>query len=337
MGTTRIAINGFGRIGRNFLRELFRRNAQQEIEVVAINDLAPSETLAHLLKYDSVHRSFPESLEVQEDQLIIQGKAIKILNEKSPANLPWKELEVDLVLESTGLFRTRELASQHLRAGAKQVLLSAPAQDRDIPSVVLGVNESILTGKEDVISNASCTTNNIAPLFKILEDEFGIESAYVTTVHSFTSDQRLHDAPHKDLRRARAATQSIVPTTTGAAKAITRILPQLEGKVGGCGIRVPVPNGSLSDISFIVKKNTTVEELNACIKRYADGPMKGVLKYETDPIVSVDILGNPYSCVYDSLLTSVIGRMVKLVGWYDNEIGYSNRLIDLLLKLRAMS
>ena len=330
----RIAINGFGRIGRVFLREVFRRKLSNEsLEIVAINDLADAATLAHLFKYDSIHRQFDGTIEVEEDSLIINERKIKVYNEKNPENLPWAELQIDLVLESTGLFRTRTGATKHLIAGSKQVLLSAPAADIDIPTVVMGINDHSISGREEIISNASCTTNNIAPVFKILNDNWGVESAFISTIHSYTTDQKLHDSPHKDLRRARAASQSIVPTTTGAAKAITRIFPDLSGKIGGCGIRVPVPNGSLSDISCLVKKECNVEEVNAAFKEAAEA-MPSILKYELDPIVSVDIVGSPYSCIYDADLTSVIGRMVKVVGWYDNEMGYSNRLIDLILKIK---
>lgn len=328
----RVAINGFGRIGRNFLRETYRRGLLGKgIEVVAINDLADAPTLAHLLKYDSIHGRFSGHVTSDQGGIIVNASHIKILGEKDPAKLPWQELEIDIVLESTGLFRTSELASTHLHAGAQKVILSAPALEDDIPTVVLGINDHILTGNEKIISNASCTTNNVAPIFKILNDNWGIESGYISTVHSYTTDQKLHDAPHKDLRRARAGAQSIVPTTTGAAKAITKIFPELDGKIGGCGIRVPVPNGSLSDISCVVKKDCTAEEINAAFKAAAER-VPDIMSYETEPIVSVDILGSPYSCTFDSLLTSVIGKMVKVVGWYDNEIGYSNRLIDLMLK-----
>jgi len=329
----RIAINGFGRIGRNVTREVFKRfNAlETPIELVAINDLADANTLAHLLKYDSVHGRFNGTVESNENSIRINNQEIKILNEKDPSNLPWAELKIDLVIESTGLFRTTELANRHIEAGAKRVILSAPATDSTIPTVVLGVNSIDLNSP--IISNASCTTNNAAPMFKVLEENWGIESAYITTIHSYTSDQRLHDAPHKDLRRARSAPNSIVPTTTGAAKAITKIFPELEGKVGGCGIRVPVPNGSMTDVNCVLKRTPTVEEINTAFLAASKTSLGKVLYYETDPLVSIDIIGNPYSCVFDSLLTSVVGNMVKVVGWYDNEIGYSNRLIDLMLKL----
>lgn len=328
----RIAINGFGRIGRNFLRELYRRKLLfTSVEVIAINDLANAHTLGHLLKYDSIHGRFLGDMSTTDHSIIIDGTEIQIISEKNPSNLPWNQKKIDLVLESTGLFRSKELASQHLIAGANKVILSAPPLDNDIPTVVVGINDYILNGSETIVSNASCTTNNVAPIFKILHDNWGIESGYVSTIHSYTSDQSLHDAPHKDLRRARAGALSIIPTTTGAAKAVTRIFPELDGKIGGCGIRVPVPNGSLSDISCIVSKDCTAEEVNEAFKQ-ASSLMPSILKYETDPIVSVDVIGSSYSCIFDAQLTSVIGKMVKVVGWYDNEIGYSNRLIDLILK-----
>ena len=265
--------------------------------------------------------------------LIVDEKVIIYSNIADPAQLSWKELDIDFVIESTGLFRTAESAQGHLTAGAKKVIVSSPPLDDSIPTVVMGINEHILSGDEQIISNASCTTNCSAPLVQLIDDYFGIESAYITTVHSYTTDQQLHDSPHKDLRRARAGASSIVPTTTGAAKAITKIFHHLEGKIGGCGIRVPVPDGSLTDITCIVKKETSIEEVNNLFKQAADGSMKHILSYIEDPIVSVDIIGNTYSCVFDSKLTSVLGKMVKVVGWYDNEVGYSNRLIDLIEKI----
>lgn len=323
----RVAINGFGRIGRVLTRVV---QHHPEIELVAINDLASIDTLAHLLKYDSVHRAFPGTIEVSGDKLKVDGKNITITNVNDPANLPWDELEIDIVVESTGIFRTRELAAQHLVAGATKVIISAPPQGGEVKSVVLGINEDVLDGTEDIISNASCTTNCAAPMVKVLDELCGIESGYITTVHSYTSDQRLHDAPHKDLRRARAAAESIVPTSTGAAKAITKIFPQLDGRIGGCGIRVPVPDGSLTDISAVVRNPLDVDALNKAFEEASEGTLKGYLQYITDPVVSVDIIGNPHSCIFDSDLTSVIGNMVKVVGWYDNEAGYSNRLAELI-------
>ena len=326
----KIGINGFGRIGRYFTRLAIK---EQEIEIIAINDLADVPTLAHLFKYDSVHRQFEGRVSHDASHLILDNHPIKITNHKDPENIPWGEMGVDIVIESTGLFRTRELASKHIKGGAKKVILSAPPKDDTIQTVVLGVNEQILTGKEAIISNASCTTNSAAPLVKVIKTLGKIESCYITTVHSYTSDQRLHDAPHADLRRARAAAESIVPTTTGAAKAITKIFPELEGAMGGCGIRVPVPDGSLTDMTFIMDKQLTVQEINDTFLQASKNDLKGLLYYMEDPIVSRDIIGSPYSTTFDSLLTSVIGKMVKVVAWYDNEAGYSNRLVDLVKKV----
>ncbi|MFT6167666.1 MAG: glyceraldehyde 3-phosphate dehydrogenase [Vicingaceae bacterium] len=326
----RVAINGFGRIGRMTTRVLLER---ENVQVVAVNDLADTETLAHLFKYDSVHGGFDGTVEAKENELVINGNAVAFSKESNPENLPWKELNIDLVIESTGLFRTREEASKHLLAGAKKVIISAPAKDADIKTVVLGINDAILDGSEKILSNASCTTNSLAPLVKVIDELCGIESGYITTVHSYTGDQKLHDAPHRDLRRARAAAVSIVPTTTGAAKAITKIFPHLEGKLGGAGIRVPVPDGSLTDFTCVVKNPKSVEVINAAFKAAAEGELKGILAYTEDPIVSIDIVGNRHSSIFDAQLTSVIGNMVKVVGWYDNEIGYSNRLGDLVEKV----
>ncbi len=329
----RIAINGFGRIGRNFLREFVRRNNEfGQVQIVAVNDLADTQTLVHLLKYDSIHGGFKGEVSSDGCDILVNGNSIKTFSISDPAQLPWSELKVDIVVESTGFFRTKELASKHLSAGAKKVILSAPSSDSDIKTVVLGVNGNVLSKDDVIVSNASCTTNNAAPLIQIIDELCEIETAYITTVHSYTTDQKLHDAPHKDLRRARSAPNSIVPTTTGAAKAITRIFPHLEGKIGGCGIRVPVPNGSMTDITCVVKSPLSVELINQKFKSVSQSHLKGILDYTEDPIVSVDIIGNPHSCLFDAELTSVIGNMVKVVGWYDNEIGYSNRLLDLLKK-----
>lgn len=330
MTKLRVAINGFGRIGRVTTRILLQRN---DVELVAVNDLTDTRTLAHLFKYDSVHGVFKGRVENDVDALHIDGQVIKAFAEKDPANLPWAELGIDVVLESTGHFLTRELASAHLKAGAKRVLLSAPAKGGDIKTVVLGVNEQELDGTEDIISNASCTTNCAAPMVQVIEELCGIESGYITTVHAYTGDQRLHDAPHKDLRRSRAAAVSMIPTTTGAAKAVTKIFPKLDGKLGGCGIRVPVSDGSLTDLVCHVRKPATVEAINARYKELAEGKWKGILRYTEDPIVSVDIVGDPNSCILDAQLTSVIGNTVKVMGWYDNEYGYSNRLVDLLVRM----
>jgi len=327
---TRVAINGFGRIGRVTMRALLQR---ENIEVVGINDLTDTATLAHLFKYDSVHRGFNGTVSAEEDAIVFNEKRVRVTAERNPADLPWKELGVDVVLECTGLFRSRDTAGAHLKAGAKKVIISAPAKDNDVPSVVLGVNDGVVDLSDSIISNASCTTNCAAPLIKVLEDAYHVESAFVSTIHSYTGDQRLHDAPHSDLRRARAAAQSIIPTSTGAAKALGRIFPHLDGHLGGAGIRVPVINGSLTDLTCILKKTATEKDINAHFKAAAEGPLKGILQYTEDPIVSVDIIGNPHSCTFDAELTSVIGKMVKVVGWYDNENGYSNRLADLVVLL----
>jgi len=326
----RVAINGFGRIGRTVTRVI---QSHSNIELVAINDLTDAKTLAHLLKYDSVHGRFNGTIDSKANEIIINGKSVKIINEKDPANLPWKDLNIDIVIESTGRFLTKDLAQAHISAGAKKVILSAPPKSDDVTTVVLGINEEVLTGNEQIISNASCTTNAAAPLIKVLHDLYHIESAYITTVHSYTSDQTLHDAPHRDLRRARAGALSIIPTTTGAAKAITKIFPDLDGKIGGCGVRVPVPNGSLIDISVILKEDADVASINKAFKTAAENELKGILEYTEDPIVSIDIVGNPHSCIFDADLTSITGHMVKIMGWYDNEMGYSNRLAELVKKI----
>lgn len=328
----KLAINGFGRIGRVFLRAALER----DIDVVAINDLTDPATLAHLFKYDTVHRGFKGTVDYEDGALIINGKKIYVYSEAKPENLPWGTLGIDLVLESTGKFTSRAGAGLHLQAGAKQVLISAPSADKDIPMVVLGVNEAEVDLTAAILSNASCTTNNVAPMVKILDDNWGILDGYITTVHSMTGDQNLHDSPHKDLRRARAASASIIPTSTGAAKAITNIFPHLEGKLGGAGIRVPVLNGSLTDFTCILKSSTTIEEINAAFKNASENEMKGIVAYTEDPIVSVDILDNPHSCIFDSQLTSIVGDLVKVVGWYDNESGYSERLVDVVQKIQKI-
>ena len=332
MGKIRLAINGFGRIGRVFTRAI---QSNGNIDLVAINDLSDTVTLAHLLKYDSVHRGFNGTISSTENEIIINGNCVKVFNEKDPENLPWAKLNVDIVVESTGLFRTKALASKHIKAGAKKVILSAPAKEDGIRTVVMGINHDLIDGTEQIISNASCTTNCAAPMVKIIDELCGIQNGYITTVHSYTGDQRLHDAPHSDLRRARAAAESIVPTTTGAAKAITKIFPHLHGHMGGVGIRVPVPDGSLTDITCMVHNPVSAEELNSLFKEYAEGSLRGVLEYIDDPIVSTDIIGNTHSVIYDSELTSVIGNMIKVVGWYDNEVGYSNRIVDLIERIQA--
>lgn len=329
MNKIRVAINGFGRIGRVYFRNAI---LNPQIEIIAINDVTDIETLAHLLKYDSIHRAFPGDIKIEGKDLLVNGKKIKIVSAKDPDQLPWKENNIDIVVECTGLFLDVESAQKHLNAGAKKVIISAPAKDDSIKTLVLGVNDSTLLKEDVIISNASCTTNCAAPMLKVLE-QFGIEEAYITTVHSYTNDQRIHDAPHKDLRRARAAAMSIIPTSTGAAKAITKIFPQLEGKIGGCGMRVPVADGSLTDITCVLTKIPSVEQINAAFKEAAQSHLKGILQYTEDPIVSVDVIGNPHSVLYDSEFTSVVGNLVKVIGWYDNEWGYSNRLVDLTVKM----
>ncbi len=328
---TRIAINGFGRIGRNLFRLLLNHPT---IEVVAINDIADNKTMAHLIKYDSIHGVLPYDCSYTNDAIVVNEINYYFFHEKEIKNLDWKSLNIDIVIESTGKYHTFDEINAHIIAGAKKVILSAPSEVSEIKTVVLGVNESILDGSEKIISNASCTTNNAAPMLQIISDLCGIEQAYITTVHSYTTDQSLHDQPHKDLRRARGASQSIVPTTTGAAKALTKIFPELEGKIGGSGIRVPVPDGSLTDITCYVKQQVSIEQINDAFKNASITNLKGILAYTNDPIVSVDVIGNTNSCLFDSLLTSVIGKMVKVVGWYDNEIGYSSRIIDLIIFIR---
>jgi glyceraldehyde 3-phosphate dehydrogenase len=326
-----IGINGFGRIGRYFTRMSLEND---NVNVAVVNDLADIKTLAHLFKYDSVHRGLKYEFKIEGNKFVFEnGKTILFISERNPESIKWAELNVDFVLESTGVFRTRELASKHFVGGAKKVILSAPPQSSEIKTVVLGVNDNLLSSDDKIVSNASCTTNSAAPMLKVIMEMCEIESAFITTVHSYTSDQRLHDAPHKDLRRARAAAESIVPTTTGAAKALAKIFPELEGHIGGCGIRVPVPDGSMTDLTLVVKNPPTADEINKAMREAASGSLKGIMAYTEDPIVSVDVIGNPNSCIFDSQLTSVIGNMVKIMGWYDNEAGYSNRLLDLVQKI----
>ena len=324
----KVGINGFGRIGRNLFRLLLDH---PEIEVVAINDLAPAPTLAHLLKYDSIHGVLKKEVFSEASTFSVDKRHIPVLNFPNPGDIPWEKFGAEIVVESSGKFKTREQLEAHLQKGVKKVILSVPPQDDNIKMIVLGVNEHILDGSENIISNASCTTNNAAPMLKVVKELCGIRQAYITTVHSYTTDQSLHDQPHKDLRRARAAAQSIVPTTTGAAKALTSIFPDLSEVIGGCGIRVPVPNGSLTDMTLHVGKETSIEEINAAFKKASEGNLKNYLEYTEDPIVSIDINGNSHSCVFDAQMTSVVGKnLVKVIGWYDNEIGYSSRLIDLI-------
>lgn len=325
-----VAINGFGRIGRRVFRLL---NESPNIQVVAINDLADAKTLSHLLKYDSIHGKFDAKVSSDDNHIIVNNTKVRLLNETHPSDINWKPYNPDFLIEATGKFKSTEDLQYHIKNGAKQVILSVPPIEDDIKTIVLGINEDTLEGSEEIISNASCTTNNAAPMIAVINDLCGINQAYITTIHSYTTDQSLHDQPHRDLRRARAAGQSIVPTTTGAAKALTKIFPDLANVIGGCGIRVPVANGSLTDITFNVKKGVTIEEVNDAFKIASKTKYKGILEYTEDPIVSIDIVGNPHSCIFDSLMTSVIGNMVKIIGWYDNETGYSNRIIELIVNL----
>ena len=330
----RVGINGFGRIGRLAFRAAMERDDLENLEFVAVNDITDAKTLAHLLKYDSVHGRFPGEVVAEEDKLIVNGKEIKVLSERDPADLPWKELGVDLVIESTGLFRERDLAAKHLTAGAKKVLISAPAKGEDI-TIVIGVNDDKYDKEKHVIiSNASCTTNCLAPMVKVLHENFTIKHGLMTTIHSYTNDQRLQDSPHKDMRRARAAAVSMIPTTTGAAVAIGKVIPELNGKLDGVAIRVPTPNVSLTDLTVEVEKATTVEEVNEAFKKASEGELKGILAYEEVPLVSADYNHNPYSCIFDVPSTRVVdGTQIKVFGWYDNEWGYSNRLVELASRL----
>jgi glyceraldehyde 3-phosphate dehydrogenase len=328
--SVKLAINGFGRIGRLAFREIFNRNL--DIEVIGINDLTDSKTLAHLLKYDSVHGRFAGTVEAKDGAIVVNGKEIKISAERNPEDIPWQN--PDIVLESTGVFSTREAMSRHFKSGAKKVVLSAPGKDQMDANVVLGVNDSDLTGDEKIISNASCTTNCLAPMVKVLDQNFGLKSGFMTTVHAYTNDQRILDLPHSDLRRARSAAINAIPTTTGAAKAVGLVYPKVQGKLHGYAVRIPIPDGSLTDFSVVLDKSVTIEEVNAAFKNAADNELKGILEYNTDPIVSSDIVGNRHSCIFDSQLTDVVdGTHVKVVGWYDNEAGYSNRILDLVSKL----
>jgi glyceraldehyde 3-phosphate dehydrogenase len=326
--TVRVGINGFGRIGRNFFRAIVASGA--DIEVVATNDLMDNKTLAHLLKYDSILGRFPGEVTYDDTSIIVDGKAIRVFEERDPANIDWAGVGADIIVESTGFFTDAQKAKAHIDGGAKKVIISAPAKNEDI-TIVMGVNHELYDpAAHTVISNASCTTNCLAPMAKALNDEFGIVKGLMTTIHAYTQDQNLQDAPHKDLRRARAAALNIVPTTTGAAKAVALVLPELKGKLDGYALRVPVPTGSATDLTFEAGRETTVEEVNAAVKAAAEGPMKGFLVYTEDEIVSKDIETDPASCIFDAGLTKVIGNQVKVVGWYDNEWGYSNRLVDLV-------
>ena len=329
MSKKRIAINGFGRIGRLAFRIMQNRN---DVEVVAINDLTDVNTLANLLKYDSVHGKFNGEVSVVDGNIVANGNTINVCAERNPADLPWGDLNVDVVVESTGVFTHSDKASAHLVAGAKKVVISAPAKG-DLKTVVLGVNDDILTEDDNIVSNASCTTNCLAPMAKVFNDSFGIQKGFITTIHAYTADQRLQDAPHKDPRRSRAAAVNMIPTSTGAAVAVGLVLPELAGKLDGLAVRVPTPTGSVTDLTVVLDRDVTVEEVNAAMKAAADGPMKGVLSYCTDPIVSSDIVGDPHSCIYDSGLTRVSGNVVKVFGWYDNEAGYATRVADLVERI----
>ncbi|HCX73093.1 MAG TPA: type I glyceraldehyde-3-phosphate dehydrogenase [Candidatus Cloacimonas sp.] len=324
---TKLAINGFGRIGRLVFRAIFE---EEDYEVVAINDLTDAKTLAHLLKYDSVHGIYKYDVEAKDGAIIVGNKEIKIFAEKDPAGLPWKELDVEIVVEATGVFRTREKAGKHLTAGAKKVILSAPAKDEIDATVVMGVNHKDLKPEDKIISNASCTTNCLAPVMKVLSDKFKIEQAFMTTIHSYTGDQQILDAPHKDLRRARAAAVNIVPTTTGAAIATGKVIPELNGIIDGMAVRVPSPDGSLVDVTIVLEKETSTKEINSLMKTASKTNLQGILEYSEAPLVSTDIVGNPHSSIFDSLSTMVKGRVVKLISWYDNEWGYSRRIVDLI-------
>ena len=323
----KVGINGFGRIGRNVFRVITER---ENIDVVAINDLADARTLSHLLKYDSVHGKFDGDIEVKEDSIVVKGKEIKLTKEKDPAGLPWKELGVDIAIESTGIFTKKADCAKHLEAGAKKVILSAPSKDQLDATIVMGINEKDLRPEHKIVSNASCTTNCLAPLVKVINDNFQIEKGLMTTIHAYTNDQNVADVMHKDLRRARAAAINIIPTTTGAAKAIGEVIPELKGKLDGMAMRVPVANGSVTDLVVSVKKATSTEEVNRVLKAAADNDLKGILEYCEDPIVSSDIIDNEHSCILDAMSTCVIdGNLIKVIGWYDNEWGYSNRMVDL--------
>lgn len=331
----KIGINGFGRIGRLVFRSILERKPGA-YDVVAVNDLTDAETLAHLFKYDSIHGVYPGEVSVDGPDLIIDGDRLRVFSEADPTKLPWGDLDTEVVVESTGIFRTREKAAQHLEGGARKVVISAPAKSDVDATIVIGVNDDTLTGAEEVISNASCTTNCLAPMVKVLHDSFGVERGFMTTIHAYTADQSLQDAPHKDLRRARAAAMSIIPTTTGAAKAVGLVLPELSGKLDGFALRVPVPDGSITDLTAILARSVTTGEINEAMREAAGGALKGILEYTEDPIVSTDVIHNAHSCIFDALSTSASGTLVKVVGWYDNEWGYASRTVDLIEKLVSL-
>ena len=330
MRKIKVAINGFGRIGRVFTRSVLEN---EQIEIVAINDLVDAKMISHLLKYDTVHRKLDYDVSFSESSISINNKTIHVFNKRNPEDLHWDKLDIDIVIESTGFFRSKENASKHLKAGAKKVVISAPSTDNDVKTIVIGINDSILQSSDTIVSNASCTTNCAAPMVKLVNDICGINEGFLTTTHAYTGDQNIHDAPHNDLRRSRAAAQNIIPTTTGAAKAIGKIFPDLKGKIEGIGIRVPVIDGSMTDLICRVDNPISADDIRTAFKNLANDKLKGVLSYTEDPIVSVDIIGNPSSCIIDGLLITVIGNLVRVVGWYDNEVGYSNRLVDLILKM----
>ena len=330
----KIGINGFGRIGRLVFRIAHERD---DVDVLAINDITDAKTLGHLLKYDSVHGKFSGNIGVKENSIVVEGREVRVMAEKDPEKLQWKELGVDIAVESTGVFRKRDEIAKHLSAGARKVLLSVPAKDEIDATIVLGVNDDDLKAEHQIVSNASCTTNCLAPVAKVLHESFGIRQGIMTTIHAYTNDQKILDLPHKDLRRARAAAMSMIPTTTGAAKAVGKVIPDLNGKMNGMAVRVPTPDGSMVDLVANLEKEATIEEVNAAMKSYAEGPMKGILEYCEDPVVSVDIVGNPHSSIFDSLATMMMGKnMVKVISWYDNEYGYSCRMMDLLIRMAQM-
>jgi glyceraldehyde 3-phosphate dehydrogenase len=332
---TKIGINGFGRIGRLVLRSILEHGQQDEYDVVGVNDLTDAETLAHLFKYDSIHGRFPGEVRVEGGDLIIEGDRFRVFAEKDPAALRWGDLGAEVIIEATGRFTKRDDAAKHLAGGARKVIISAPAKGKVDATVVLGVNDDVLTGEEEIVSNASCTTNCLAPMVKVLDEAFGVERGFMTTIHAYTADQNIQDGPHRDLRRARAAAVNIVPTSTGAARAVGEVLPHLDGRLDGFALRVPVPDGSLTDFTVILEREATAEQINAAFEKAAGGALKGILEYTTDPIVSSDIIHNPHSCIFDADSTIADGRLAKVVGWYDNEWGYACRTVDLVGKLLA--
>lgn len=330
----KVAINGFGRIGRLVFRAAHGRD---DVDIVAVNDLTDAATLAHLLKYDSVHGRFPGDVRADGNDIVVDGRTIQVLSEKNPAALPWKQMGIDVAVESTGIFRKRNQIAAHLEAGASKVLLSVPAKDEIDATIVLGVNDDDLKPEHKIVSNASCTTNCLAPVARVLHETFGIKHGLMTTIHSYTNDQKILDLPHSDLRRARAAAVSMIPTTTGAAKAVGKVIPALNGRLNGMAVRVPTPDGSLVDLVAELEKPATADEVNAAVKRYAEGPMKGILEFLEEPLVSIDIVGNPHSSIFDSLSTMMMGdRLVKVISWYDNEFGYSSRMVDLMVKMASL-